>query len=247
MGFAVAPVRGTAAVTDAGAAAGAPTPGAVGYGPRIVPGELGVAGAWVGGEAVAPKGGGGVGTTDGSARGVGSGSSDGSGKLVIVSALSQPPLSGSSSQRPNFGAPDLSSVAAAAPGRACGTEGDTAGGRGEPTFAAPASGGAARGGAGAAGACGLVGPAVRAGATPRASRDSLTALASLILDARATGDVAKARGSDFVAGFRQPTAPARAFGDAIEGALDEARDMTPKRTSTSTKAPRVADEVGRDA
>jgi hypothetical protein len=160
--------------------------------------------------------------------------------------LSQPPLSGSSSQRPNFGlglswtttgeaAPARGGATDGVRGGGGATEGDTTGGRGDPTrggITPPGTGGAALGGAGAAGACGLIGPAARAGAAPRASRDSLTSLASLILAARATGDDAESARSDFRArlyGFRPPAR-------STEAALDEAPRAAPKRPSGSTKA-----------
>lgn len=150
--------------------------------------------ACVAGAAAAPTG--------GRLRGVGAGSSVGSGKLVTVSALSHPPLGGSSCQRATFGAgaagfsaPAGAACAFAAFAGAAGARGAvagaTAGGRGDCTFgAATGTGGATRGGLGAVGevgACGLVTPAGRPGAAPgRASRDSLTTQASLILEHCAT-------------------------------------------------------------
>ena len=63
-----------------------------------MPGEWGVAGTAVGGDACVAGGTGGAAFTAGRLRGVGSGSSDGSGKLFTVSALSQPPEGGSESK-----------------------------------------------------------------------------------------------------------------------------------------------------
>jgi hypothetical protein len=206
------PAAGAGGGTTSGAPS--PMPGAVGYGPRIVPGEAGVAGAgapWVAGDAcVAGEAAGAAGTT----RGVGAGSSFGSGKLFTVGAFSQLSLAGSSCQRAG------EAGGATAGGRGEGAIfGATAGARGDCTRAAGGTPGAAgaRGPAGAFGAdgdetaggrtaptgrlgapCVGVGAGPCAGVTPRrASRGSLTAPGSLIPAPHANGVVAESASTEF--------------------------------------------------
>jgi hypothetical protein len=192
-----------------------------------VPGEAGVAGAAVAGDACVP-GDPAAGATDAGRDGA-AGSSVGSGKLVTVSALSQPPLAGSSSQRPICCVCGLACVATGArgagPGETAGGRGDgaTAGARGvpTPTRAAPGTGGGAPRGAAPAftafgttavgedAAFGRIGPAGRAGAAPgRASRDSLTPPASLFFASRATrDDLRSTSAQQFAVRFCSPPLP----------------------------------------
>ena len=229
------PVAGAVGAAGAGAAgagaAGAavergapsPMPGAVGYGPRIVPGEAVVAGAVVAGAAAPCAAGdacvaGEAACATGTARAGGAGRSFGSGKLFTVGAFSQVSLPGSSSQR-RVG----EAGAATAGGRGEGARfGATAGARGDCNLAAAVGAGAAgpAGARGAAGAFGTVGeetaggraaPTGRAGApaagvgagpcagvTPRrASRGSLTSPGSLIPAPHANGVVAESASAQF--------------------------------------------------
>ena len=225
------PVAGVGAGAGAAGAAGAavergapsPMPGAVGYGPRIVPGEAVMAGAVVAGAAAPCAAGdacvaGEAACATGTARAGGAGRSFGSGKLFTVGAFSQVSLPGSSSQR-RVG----EAGAATAGGRGEGARfGATAGARGDCNLAAAVGAGAAgpAGARGAAGAFGTVGeetaggraaPTGRAGApaagvgagpcaavTPRrASRGSLTSPGSLIPAPHANGVVAESASAQF--------------------------------------------------
>lgn len=218
------PVAGAGAAGDAvERGAPSPMPGAVGYGPRIVPGEAVMAGAVVAGAAAPCAAGdacvaGEAACATGTARAGGAGRSFGSGKLFTVGALSQISLPGSSSQR-RVG----EAGAATAGGRGEGaTFGATAGARGDCNLAAAGGAGAAgpAGARGAAGVFGTVGeetaggraaPTGRAGApaagvgagpcagvTPRrASRGSLTSPGSLIPAPHANGVVAESASAQF--------------------------------------------------